>query len=648
MGASEATPTVLLPLFSDRDKPSWRGDFNGAMRLIDGAVTALTSRVADDEMKFRALIINVKDYGARGDGTTDDTTAFVNAGATGRPVYVPGGTYKITAPATTLPAGKFYGSGVLSCTGTGMDGEVLKLEAGTPQPINSQMIGDGHRNSTSIGQNAATVAGSLSGANAVFGANALTTSVKSQRNTAIGSGAMKYTGDYDRPGTVDTNACKNVAVGTDAAFASTWVDSSTYVGSNAGKWTGDVDPRAHAHDFFDGCPTPQMYSIDAANRWPTVRTDAVGALNAPKNLPTNETHNAQNVGVGRNTLLHAVRTANCVAVGYNALAHGYNVSNSVAVGYGALRDGIQANDCVAVGGTALQLNASGIGNTAVGAGALSLNTHAVYNTAIGYSAMQAMTGGLTAPSSSGARRNVAVGNKAMANATAGAFCNGVGSEALLVNTGDANNAVGASSQHSMTSGIGNSALGHQSLMNETTGTYNTALGYNAGVALQGSGAAAVGLTNTTTVGYSAAVSGSNEVQLGNSATSTYAYGAVQNRSDARDKADVQDTALGLDFVEKLRPVDFRWNYREDYRDPETGEAVDNDGSKKRARFHHGLIAQEVQSVIAETGVDFGGFQDHKIAGGSDVLTIGYEELVAPLIKAVQELSARVKELEASR
>ena len=60
--------------------------------------------------------------------------------------------------------------------------------------------------------------------------------------------------------------------------------------------------------------------------------------------------------------------------------------------------------------------------------------------------------------------------------------------------------------------------------------------------------------------------------------------------------------------------------------------------RKRTRFHHGLIAQEVKSVMDDLGVDFGGYQDHKINGGADVLTIGYAELIAPLIKAVQELA----------
>jgi hypothetical protein len=66
-----------------------------------------------------------------------------------------------------------------------------------------------------------------------------------------------------------------------------------------------------------------------------------------------------------------------------------------------------------------------------------------------------------------------------------------------------------------------------------------------------------------------------------------------------------------------------------------------DGSKKRNRYHHGLIAQDVASVIAQTGVDFGGLQNHALSGGEDVLSVGYDELIAPLIKAVQELSQQV-------
>jgi len=74
--------------------------------------------------------------------------------------------------------------------------------------------------------------------------------------------------------------------------------------------------------------------------------------------------------------------------------------------------------------------------------------------------------------------------------------------------------------------------------------------------------------------------------------------------------------------------------------------ITHDGSKKRNRFHHGLIAQEVKSVLDAKGIDFGGFQDHSVKGGEDVLSIGYVELIAPMLKAIQELSAEVASLKA--
>jgi hypothetical protein len=74
--------------------------------------------------------------------------------------------------------------------------------------------------------------------------------------------------------------------------------------------------------------------------------------------------------------------------------------------------------------------------------------------------------------------------------------------------------------------------------------------------------------------------------------------------------------------------------------------IQNDGSKKRTRFHHGVIAQEVKEVMDDLGIDFAGYQDHTLKGGNDVLTIGYTEFIGPLIKAVQELSAELTSIKA--
>ncbi len=168
---------------------------------------------------------------------------------------------------------------------------------------------------------------------------------------------------------------------------------------------------------------------------------------------------------------------------------------------------------------------------------------------------------------------------------------------------------------------------------------NTSIGHHAGWKMvDGTDGATV--ADSTCLGANSSVSGSHQVQLGASTTQPYAYAALQIRSDERDKTDIRDTILGLDFINKLRPVDYKWNYREDYEDR------DNSSEEfKRNRYHHGLIAQEVEEIIKETGVDFGGYQDHTINGGCDVKSIGYDELIAPMIKAIQELNAKIKQLE---
>ena len=82
--------------------------------------------------------------------------------------------------------------------------------------------------------------------------------------------------------------------------------------------------------------------------------------------------------------------------------------------------------------------------------------------------------------------------------------------------------------------------------------------------------------NCTGLGMAAAVTGDNQVQLGNSHAVPHAFQALQVRSDARDKADIRDTRLGLDFIRALRPVDFRWNLRDDYSSVSEGAAAGSD------------------------------------------------------------------------
>jgi hypothetical protein len=38
-------------------------------------------------------------------------------------------------------------------------------------------------------------------------------------------------------------------------------------------------------------------------------------------------------------------------------------------------------------------------------------------------------------------------------------------------------------------------------------------------------------------------------------------------------------------------------------------------------------------------IDFSGYQDHKINNGADRISISYHEFIAPMIKAIKELTA---------
>jgi Protein of unknown function (DUF2793)/Chaperone of endosialidase len=328
------------------------------------------------------------------------------------------------------------------------------------------------------------------------------------------------------------------------------------------------------------------------------------------------------------------------------LPNGLSVG-TIKIGHGAT----SSTSCLAIGAAALVSLTSGTDNLALGSQALEVCTSGNRNIGLGRLTLSQTTTG---------SQNVCVGVAAMLANVSGSYCCSVGNQSLQSNTnGTENSAFGYAAMSANTTGSLNCAFGLFALYSNTTGSLNTAIGRYAM-------SNATGLSNCSVIGHNAQVTGSNQVQLGDSATTTYVFGTVQNRSDSRDKADIRDTIHGLDFIRALRPVDFRWNYREDYcpaagahvignaggtimdshKNAPSQQAVDiQPGSKKRKRFHSGLIAQEVAAVLAAQSTDFGGLQDHGRDGRFDVMTLGYDEFIAPLIKAVQQLADRMDQLE---
>ena len=106
----------------------------------------------------------------------------------------------------------------------------------------------------------------------------------------------------------------------------------------------------------------------------------------------------------------------------------------------------------------------------------------------------------------------------------------------------------------------------------------------------------------------------------------YLNSAATVISDSRTKENIITSDLGLDFINNLHPVKYN--------------------KIEGNRTHYGLIAQEVKSVLDAAGVaDFGGWVISDVADPEGQQALRYEEFISPLIKAVQELTARVKTLE---
>ena len=92
-------------------------------------------------------------------------------------------------------------------------------------------------------------------------------------------------------------------------------------------------------------------------------------------------------------------------------------------------------------------------------------------------------------------------------------------------------------------------------------------------------------------------------------------------SDRRLKENIKDQNLGLDFINKLRPVSYNM--------------IDDEEKK----VHNGLIAQEVEEVLAESGIAMKDTSTVMYNEEADKYRMNYIELVSPLIKSVQELKA---------
>ncbi len=315
------------------------------------------------------------------------------------------------------------------------------------------------------------------------------------------------------------------------------------------------------------------------------------------------------------------------ALGSHALHNNADGSENTALGMNSMYSNSDGSANTALGFNSLYSNKGGALNTAIGTAALYSNIKSFYNVAVGPYSLYA----------NNADNNTAIGFYAMNKNKTGSNNVAVGYQALLNNdNGFENTAIGHRALQAVTFSVHNVAVGAFAL-NNTIGNFNTAVGVS-------SGNYSESLNNIVAIGYSTKVTGSNQVRLGNSATTSIGgYAPWSNLSDGRFKKDIKEDIAGLTFINQLRPVSYIID----------GTAVDNFlGISENARIpaavrknktarQVGFIAQEVEAIVKKQGIAFSGVEVPQ--NEKDPYSIRYSEFVVPLVKAVQELSVKLEE-----
>lgn len=188
--------------------------------------------------------------------------------------------------------------------------------------------------------------------------------------------------------------------------------------------------------------------------------------------------------------------------------------------------------------------------------------------------------------------------------------------------------IGNSAGQSST-GLGNTFIGNISGQ-LVTGDLNVYIGNGAGV-VTGSGSNNVAIGNQSAP---ATASVSNSFTLGNANHNVLrcAVTSITSLSDARDKKEVEDLNVGLEFIDGLRPVKFVWDDRNE------------EGKHDIADF--GFIAQDLKA--AEDALEMADVLKLVYDENPEKLEASYGKLIPILVKAVQELSAEVKALKAKK
>lgn len=317
----------------------------------------------------------------------------------------------------------------------------------------------------------------------------------------------------------------------------------------------------------------------------------------------------------------------------------YNAASSTGIGgvYGLTSTGDQTNTLYGYN-SGVNISTLTGSNTALGYESLYNMTSGPRSTCIGYRSGNANS----------TTETLAIGYKAGYGANDIPSCTSIGAFAVNQNVSNISVTVGGfanfgqtgSNPPAITTAVGylaltqqtdpatsNVAMGYYTAARISTGAQNTFIGRLNGYDVNFS----IGKNCTVIGNYNdpSSSGAQNEITLGNGSISALRCQAttITSLSDIRDKKDIQDLPIGLNFVEKLRPVEFLWNTR--------------DGTKVDIK-DTGFIAQEVQSLENELGYKI----PHLIYDENpEKLELSQGIIIQLLVKAIKELSEKAARLE---
>lgn len=553
------------------------------------------------------------------------------------------------------------------------------------KPNNNNLAVGTRINSSSTGTN-----------NVMFSVNGLSLNTTGDCNTGIGSNILKYntTGDNNiaiganalRPNTTGSN---NIAIGKDSLNVNTTCDKSIAIGNNALKTV----------NIPSGTNSGRSQNIAIGYENMTAATTSYQNVSiGDSNLKDITIDAICNTAIGH----HAMKTAT-KGITYNVGVGAFCMGSLVAT------TSSDAKDNVAIGAGSMNYVTTGSGNVAVGrsalAGGASNKATGSYNIALGYRSMEAGSAVLSGSSNVGIGKvslygledgtdNICIGENSGYTiiGNEGNILIGKDSGKLMTSSGmnsaGYNVVIGHESGSALTFGSKNIIIGKASGVAITTATDNICIGDGAGDVITtaidnicigrdagntigtgnggnvciGNGADVTAATDNTAtaIGNGAIANGANSMALGNGATAgasnkikigdtnithMHAQVALTVDSDRRIKKNIKDSNLGLEFIEKLRPVRYNMVNPADYPEEILEERYKGPNPEKRSdhntNLYDGLIAQEVETALNELGKSWSG---HSIQdNGKQALQ--YSTLVCPLINAVKELSAKNKQLE---